>query len=280
MTTPTPVYLDYNATAPIHPQVADEVALALRLVGNPSSVHQAGRQARSVIEEARMRVARLVNANPSEIVFTSGGTEANAMAILGADAERLICMASEHSSVLEPAQHAGKPFETCPVDNDGLIRLDALRKALEAGGKALVCVQLANNETGVIQPVHEVARLVHEYDGLLHMDATQGVGKIPVDIATLGADFAALSAHKIGGPAGVGALIIRKGHDMPALLKGGGQESRRRSGTENLIGIAGFGEAAKIAREEISAYAGLARLRDEMEAAILDASDGKALIYG
>ncbi len=258
------VYLDYNASAPIRPEAAAALSEALGLAGNASSVHGFGRALRHRIETARKAAAALVGAAPAQVIFTSGGTEANNLALRG-DWARVLVSAGEHDS----ARQAVPEAEMIRLGPDGVLRLDSLDQALAAqGGPALVSVMLANNETGVIQPIARIAELVHGAGALLHCDAVQAAGKIPVDMAALGADLLSLSAHKLGGPQGVGALVVREGIDLPALLRGGGQERRRRAGTENAAGIAGFGAAAEAASRDLDKAAGLAALRDALEAQV------------
>jgi len=267
------VYLDYNATAPMRPEVIEAVTAALALGGNPSSVHEPGRRARRVIEDAREEVAALIQAAPEDIVFTSGGTESNALALYGAGRERILASAVEHASVLGNAA-----CDLVPVDGNGVVDLAALESMLDSR-PALVSVMLANNETGVIQPVAEAAEIAHRYGALVHCDAVQAAGKIPVDVTALGADLLSLAAHKLAGPKGVGALYVAPHVELRPLFAGGGQERRRRSGTENLSGIAGFGVAAKLARDHIGDYANLARLRDALEARVLKIAPG-AIVFG
>ena len=262
-----PVYLDYNATAKVRPEAAGAVALALELGGNPSSTHAAGRAARALIESARADVARLAGARPQAVTFVSGGTEANALAIhsaIEAGAERILVGATEHDAVRAPAEASGLPVEVWPVDGQGVADLDWLEARLAAGGRALVCLMAANNETGVIQPVTRAAALAHGAGAWLHVDAVQAAGKIEIDIEALGADTLALSAHKLGGPQGVGALIASPRIALARLQHGGGQERGRRSGTENTPGIAGFGVAASLALAEIPALAEQALWRDAL----------------
>ena len=261
------VYLDYNASAPIKPGVKDVVAGALDLVGNPSSVHGHGRAVRRAVEEARSKVAALVGAIPTRVVFTAGGTEANNLALRGFPGRRVIVSAVEHDSVLAAAPDAVQ----IPVDSDGVVDLAALERLLADGGPALVSLMLVNNETGVVQPVSEAARLAHAHGALLHCDAVQAAGRLPLDVGALGADLLTLSAHKIGGPAGVGALVLAEGVEPEPLLRGGGQERRRRAGTENLLGIVGFGAAAALAVADLPAAGDLAALRDGLEARALAA---------
>jgi len=273
-------YLDYNATAPASPAVREAVASALETGGNASSVHAAGRAARRMIEEAREAVARLVGGEAEEIVFTSGGTEANSLALGGPSAASLIVSAIEHDSVLAPARADPRPVFLCPVTADGAINLQALDRLLsEAPAPALVSLMLANNETGVIQPVAAAAERVHARGGLLHCDAIQGPGRLPVDLPGRGVDCASLSGHKIGAPPGVGALWMRDGLEIVPQLLGGGQERRRRAGTENLPGIAGFGAAAGEAENALEAAGDLAALRDRLEAGIRGIAP-EAAIFG
>ncbi len=247
------VYLDYNATARVRPEAAAAVAHALEVGGNPSSVHAAGRAARALVEQAREAVAAMIAAPVSTVIFTSGGTEANALAIesaVAAGARRLIVSAIEHDSVRETARAQGVAVETLPVTRDGIADLDWLRARLRAwdpaDGQPFVALMLANNETGVIQPVAEAAELVRAAGGWLHVDAVQAAGKMPIDSRALGADTLSVSAHKIGGPQGVGALTFGPRATMSRRQHGGGQERGRRGGTENVLGISGFGAAASI----------------------------------
>ena len=256
------VYMDCNATVPVRPAAARAVTAALTLAGNASSVHGFGRAARRAIEDAREQVAALVATAPETVVFTSGGTEANNLALAGTGRRRILVSAVEHDSVLAAVPAA----EILPVDESGLVRLDALADALAVdGAPALVSIMLANNETGVIQPVAEAAEVARRAGALIHCDAVQAAGKIDLDFDALGIDLLSLSAHKIGGPQGVGALVVGAGLDLAPSLRGGGQERRRRAGTENLPGIAGFGAAAEAAQEELAAAAGLADLRNDLE---------------
>jgi cysteine desulfurase len=252
---PDRVYLDWNATTPLRPEAREAMAAAWNLPGNPSSVHEEGRKARRVVEDARAAVAGAVGALPRNVVFTSGGTEANALALTpglrrgaGAPVQRLVVSAIEHASVLAGGRFAAEAISTVGVSGSGLVRLDRLREMPASGPPALVSVMLANNETGAIQPIAEVAEIVHAAGSLLHVDAIQGFGKIPFDINALNADLVAVSAHKIGGPKGVGALVWAEGvQGLEPLLRGGGQERGHRAGTENVAGIAGFGAAVKAA---------------------------------
>jgi len=255
-------YLDWNATAPVRPEAAAAVAAALTDRGNPSSVHRFGREARRIVNDAREAVAALVEARADEIVFTSGGTEANVLALEGFPARRILISAIEHDSVRGNAPDA----EVIPALADGRVDLDALDRMLAGDQRpALVSVMFANNETGVVQDVAEVARIAHRHSALYHCDAIQAAGKITVDVAALDIDLMTLSAHKLGGPMGSGALVVRSGLILRPLLRGGGQERRLRGGTENLPGIAGFGAAALAARNGLATYADTAKLRDEAQ---------------
>ena len=248
------VYLDWNATAPLRREAREAMAAAMEVVGNPSSVHAEGRRARGLMEDARAAIAAGVGAEPGNVIFTSGGTEANALALgkglqkSKQTIDRLIVSSIEHASVLAGGQFAPDRIARLPVPRSGVVDLDALRTMLVGAPPALVSVMLANNETGAIQPIAEVADLVHEAGGLLHVDAVQAFGKIDFTINGLNADLLSISAHKIGGPVGIGALILAPNQIGPhALIRGGGQERGRRAGTENVPAIAGFGAAAKAA---------------------------------
>lgn len=267
-------YLDHNATSPVRPEAWRAVADAMERVGNASSVHRFGRVARRSIEDAREIVAGFVGAVPGDVVFTSGGTEANNLAVRGVDKTRVLVSAVEHVSVLDAVPEA----ERIPVDGDGVVDLVALDRLLaEDNRPALICVMLANNETGVIQPVAEVAAIARKHGARVHCDAVQAAGRIAVDIRSLGADSLSLSAHKIGGPMGAGALVLACGVPLQGRQKGGGQESGRRAGTENLPGIAGFAAAA--AASDLTDQARLAGLRDRVEAETQRIGSG-VKIYG
>jgi len=271
------IYADYNATAPMRPEARDAMLAALDLgAANPSSVHLAGRAARAVVERARAQIGGAIGSRAEDILFTSGGTESLALAIQGAVAAldgkaTLIVSAIEHEAASKAAAHAGVPVETAYVLASGQVDLADLKTRLAAWDKALkgtpvLVLMLANNETGIVQPVAEAAAIVRGAGGLTVCDAVQGLGKVQVNAALLGADFIALSAHKIGGPQGVGALWHRAGAPLKALQYGGGQERGLRSGTENVAGIAGFGAAAEAAARDLPKYAALTKLRDAMEA--------------
>jgi cysteine desulfurase len=252
---PDRAYLDWNATTPLRPEARAAMAAAWDFCGNPSSVHAEGRQARRLVEEARAAIADAVGALPRNVVFTSGGTEANALALTpglrrgsGLPVERLLVSAIEHTSVLAGGRFPTEAIGTIGVTSAGLLDLDRLRAMLERGPPALVSVMLANNETGAVQPVAEAAEIVHAAGGLLHVDAIQALGKISFDINALNADLVTVSGHKIGGPKGVGAVALAEGvRGLEPWLRGGGQELGHRAGTENVAGIAGFGAAAKAA---------------------------------
>ncbi len=257
---PASVYLDYNATAPIRPEARAAAVCALDIGGNPSSVHASGRLARAAVEQARGEVAALVSASSDSVIFTSGGTEANALAItsaIAAGAKKPIVLMTEHDSTLNTATASGLWVEAWPVTSEGVADLDWLRDRLAGWGKAdgapFVALSLANHETGVIQPVAEIAALVREAGGWLHVDAVQAVGKIAVDMRALGADTLSLSGHKLGAPQGTGALIAGPRAKIARRQFGGGQERGLRAGTENLSGIAGFGAAADVVRRELEA---------------------------
>jgi cysteine desulfurase len=252
---PDRVYLDWNATTPLRPESRQAMAAAWDFCGNPSSVHAEGRQARRLVEEARAAIANAVGALPRNVVFTSGGTEANALALTpglrrrsGLPVERLLVSAIEHASVLAGGRFPAEAIGTIGVTSAGLLDLDRLRAKLKGGPPALVSVMLANNETGAVQPVAQAAEIVHAAGGLLHVDAIQALGKIPFDIKALNADLVTVSGHKIGGPKGVGAVALAEDvRGLEPLLRGGGQELGHRAGTENVAGIAGFGAAVKAA---------------------------------
>jgi cysteine desulfurase len=259
---PHAIYLDYNATAPVRPAVVEAMAAALAEIGNASSVHRFGRAQRAAVETAREQVARLVGARSEQVVFTAGGTEANNLALAGAGCDRVVISAIEHDSVLRAAPAA----DILPVQGDGVADLDVLAAILGRSDRpALLSLMLANNETGVIQPVAAAAQIAHAAGALVHCDAVQAIGKIAVDMHALGADYLSVSAHKFGGPQGVGALVLAEHAPLAAQLRGGGQERGRRAGTENVAAIVGFGIAAAAATAEMESMAKLAELRDELE---------------
>ena len=274
------VYFDHNATTPVAPSVAEVMVRALRDdFGNASSVHRFGQQAKALLDEARTAVATLIGAEPSELVFTSGGTEADNFALRGAaealeptGRRHLIASAIEHEAVLvtlKALARRGWTTTLLPVDATGIVRPEALEAAITSQ-TAVVSVMHANNELGTIQPVADLARIARAHGALFHTDAVQTVGKIPVDVRALGVDLLALSAHKFNGPKGAGALWIRRGTRMVPILTGGKHERARRAGTENVPAIAGLGAAARLARTEAPAKAAhVAALRDRLESEIL-----------
>jgi len=270
-----PAYLDYNATAPLLPEVRAAVSAHLDTYGNPSSIHGAGRQARAAVEQARDAVAAMVNAKSAQVIFTSGGTEANALALRGSARTLLFASAVEHPSVLA---HIAVE-NVIPVDSGGMIDLAALEAGLAAApAPALVAVMLANNETGVVQPIERLVEIARRHNAWVHCDAVQAPGKMSIDLEALGVDSLSLSAHKLGGLKGSGALVLRPGADVAALHVGGGQERRRRAGTENVLGIVGFGAAAAQEKRLRAAAAQTQGLRDELEATIKQTPGAK--IYG
>ena len=268
------IYLDHNATTPLRPQARAAILAALDGGGNPSSIHAQGRAARALVESARRTIANKLGVLPAMVIFTGVGTEANNFAIKGADVERIVISAIEHSCVLEAAKATGKPVETVPVTKQGVIDLDALENTLMQGeGKALVCLMLASNETGAVQPVRQAAAIAAKHGALIHTDAVQAFGKQPVNFGLLGVDMMTLSAHKLGGPQGVGALIVRDGVVLEKFIHGGGQELGRRGGTENVAGIAGFAAAAEVATDAIGEkQSGIKALRDLFESKLQEVS--------
>ena len=288
------VYLDWNASAPLRAEARDVLAAALELTGNPSSVHGEGRAARGLVEQAREQVAALVGADPRNVIFTSGGTEANALALtpsieVGSDRrlfDRLLVSAIEHPSVLAGGRFPAAAVERVQVDANGAIDLVALEQRLAelgaAGSRALVSVMAANNETGVIQPIAQVAEIAHRHGAVRHVDAVQAAGRMPLDINALGADLLTLSAHKIGGAKGAGALVKRDEalHFADPLIRGGGQERGARAGTENVAAIAAFGAAAAAVKATLSAdIPQMAALRERLEGGIR-ALTPDAVIFG
>ena len=270
-------YLDYNATAPVLPEVLSAVTADIACFGNPSSVHAAGRRARAVVEDAREAIAAMVNASVQHVVFTSGGTEANALAMRGlaGGCAAVLASAIEHPSVLA---HVGE--NRIAVDHNGIIDLADLERQLSTGpSPALIAVMLANNETGIVQPVAQAAELARKYGARIHCDAVQAAGKIPIDMRALGVDSLSLSAHKFGGLKGAGALVIRAGVDLAADMLGGGQERRRRAGTENVPGIVGFGAAARAVTKLLANMPRIEGLRADMER-FVSHSAPQARIFG
>ena len=282
------IYFDHNATTPVDPAVAETIARVMtNEFGNASSVHHFGQRAKAILDEARSAVAALIAAEPSEIVFTSGGTESDNFALRGvAEAleptgrRHLIASSIEHEAVLVTLRalaRRGWRITLLPVDQTGIVDPEALRAAM-ADDTVLVSVMHANNEIGTIQPVVELARIAHDRGALFHTDAVQSVGKIPVDVAALGVDFLSLSAHKFNGPKGVGALWIKRGSRVTSILTGGKHERNRRAGTENVPGIAGLGVAAQLAKKKLTGEAArLGSLRNRLEEAILAKVPGTAI---
>jgi cysteine desulfurase len=274
------IYLDHNATTPVDRAAADAMMRSLEhLFGNASSVHYYGQQAKAAIDDARSAVAALIGAEPAEVIFTSGGTEADNFAIRGvaealepAGRKHLITSGIEHEAVLNTFKALAKRgwrTTVLPLDASGIVAPDRLREAI-TGDTALVSIMHANNEIGTIQPIAELATIAHTHGALLHTDAVQSAGKIPVDVRALGVDLLALSGHKFYGPKGIGALWVRRGVRLSPFLSGGKQERNRRAGTENVPGAIGMGVAAGLARQKMDAEAGrLSTLRDRLENGIL-----------
>jgi cysteine desulfurase len=282
------VYLDYNATTPLAPEAVEAVVSATRdLFGNASSVHHFGQQAKAALDGARSSVAALVGGDPTEIVFTSGGTEADNLAIRGAaeaaepsGRRHLVASAIEHEAVLNTLKglaRRGWRTTLVPVDHSGIVSADHVREAI-TDETALVSVMHANNEIGTIQPIAEIAALAHQHGALMHTDAVQSAGKIPIDVQRLGVDLLALSAHKVNGPKGAGALWVKRGTRMMPILTGGKHERGRRAGTENTPALAGFGVAARLATAKMPGEsARVAALRDRLESSVLAAVPGTAV---
>ena len=278
-------YFDHNASSPLRPEAREAMVSALDLSGNASSVHAEGRAARALMEDAREQVARLIGADTAQVVFTSGGTEANVLALSpgwlgklpGFDPARasLFTSAIEHASVHQGGGFAHSRITRLPVTRDGVVNLDTARDVIanqvaENAAPFMVSVMSANNETGAIQPVEELGKIVRDAGGVLHCDAAQSVGRIPLDVRAVGADLVSVSAHKFGGPKGVGALIVARDelHDPASVMHGGGQERGRRAGTENIAAIAGFGAAAEAVMQELETGTGIGAvdtLRDRLE---------------
>ncbi|MEM7329376.1 MAG: cysteine desulfurase family protein [Pseudomonadota bacterium] len=281
------IYADYNATAPLRPEARTAMLAALDVGANPSSVHGPGRAARKLLEAARNQVSVAIGARAQDVIFTSGGTEANALALNGIVAQlsgkcTLLVSAIEHEAVVKNAGYAGAAIETAYVTSEGVIDLDWLRSRLAEwdavrDGIPILALMMANNETGIIQPVSAAAAMVRDAGGLTHCDAVQGLGKIMVNVNLLGVDYLALSAHKIGGPQGVGALWVRSGAPLKPVLFGGGQERSLRSGTENLSGIAGFGAATEASVLDMPRLQAMAADRDDMEKSLINAG---ARVFG
>jgi len=279
-------YFDHNASSPLRPEAREAIADAFGLVGNASSVHAEGRAARAVIEDAREQVARLCGAHTAQVVFTSGGTESNVIALrpdwlsklpgYAPGEARLFTSAIEHPSAYQGGGFRAEQITRLPVTGDGVVDLDAAKERISGhadDAPFMVSVMSANNETGAVQPIGELGEIVRAAGGVLHCDAVQTVGRMPVDVTTLGADLVSVSAHKFGGPKGAGALIVVRDelHNPAPVMHGGGQERGRRAGTENFPAIAGFGAAAQAVQREFDAGEGIAAveaLRDRLEAGL------------
>jgi cysteine desulfurase len=286
-------YLDYNATAPLRPEARDAMLCVIDEVGNASSIHAEGRGARAQIESARRQIAALVGAAPDDVILTSGGSEANALALRGAiqaaaaageRITRLIVSSIEHDSILANASACeeitpGLRVVTCPVTSQGIVDIAEFKRILGEGkGRALVSVMAANNETGVVQPLSDVIAVARAHDALVHSDAVQMAGKLPVNFADLGLDYMTISAHKLGGPQGAGALIARQGAPLARQIAGGGQEFGRRAGTENVVAIAGFGAAALAALRGLSLWSTRRDWRDALERRLKAANPGAVVV--
>lgn len=276
------IYLDHNATAPLRPSARAAMLEAMDVFGNASSVHAEGRRARAIVEETREIIADIVGARPSEVVFVSGATEANNW-VVGAGWDTILAADVEHDSARAPIAASAARHVVIPVAENGEADLGRIADHVLVGsrtlGRDLVVLQLANSETGVIQDVAAAAEFCAAHDVWIHTDATQCPGRIPVDFHALGVDTMAISAHKFGGPKGIGALIVRAGRDIGALMRGGGQETRRRAGTENVAAIAGFGAAAREAKADLAAIARLRAMRDGLEARMIEAVPD-AVVFG
>jgi cysteine desulfurase len=276
-------YLDWNATAPLSAPARAAMIAALALTGNASSVHAEGRRARALIEDARDAVAALVGAAPADVVFTSGATEANATVLAGAW-DTIFLTAVEHDSVLAAAKTQTGQIVDLPIGADGCIEIDAVARIISQVpaplGRAVLSLQLANNETGIVQPVADVAAVARVHGVLMHSDAVQAPGRMALDVGRLGVDFLSISAHKFGGPKGIGALVRQAGAPLPALLVGGGQERSRRAGTENIAAIAGFGAAAVQALRDLTAIDQQRARRDTLERRVLQLTPSAVILGG
>jgi len=271
------IYLDYNASAPVKPAIRTAVMEAMERHGNPSSVHRFGRIAKRHVEEARASVAAFAGVKPAQVIFTSGGTETNNMALRALSGANIITSSIEHDSILACVADA----QRMPVTAEGLIDLAMAEKILKsAPPRSIVSVMLVNNETGVIQPVEDIARLTKACGHIIHTDAVQAAGRLPLDFAALGVDMLTLSAHKIGGPKGIGALIVAEKLALQSMIKGGGQEMNRRAGTENVPGIVGFGVAAQLAADDLLDMPRLTAMRDELQARLQEIGGEDAVVLG
>lgn len=266
----TKIFLDHNSTTKVKPEVLAKMNELYQLSLNSSSVHYYGRLAQKYVEEARKSLQSLLNANNYRVIFLSGGTEANNLAIFGGDYQKILFSAIEHDSIYS-ARPRNAEIIIINTDKNGIIDLDDVKAKLEtvADGNFLLSVMIANNETGALQPVKEIAKLVHQKHGLIHSDIIQGVGKIAIDLEDLNLDFASVSAHKIGAAQSLGALLVRKNLDIKPMIFGGGQEGGARSGTLNTAAIAGFGVACDLAKDDINQFQKIAKLRDYLENSLL-----------
>ncbi len=281
MNTTKAVYLDYNATAPIRPEVKQAVSEAMEHIGNPSSVHGFGRTIRKHVEAARDQLAQAINADPKDVTFTSGATESNNMVLRGVDADRIYVSSIEHPSLIDSAQSMSS-VQIIPCQSNGVIDLEWLKAELDqhSGNKILISVMWVNNETGVIQPIEDIISIAKAQGNVLvHTDAVQALGRMPIDVQALGCDFISFSAHKIGGLSGIGALIYDHDLHLNKIIEGGGQEKRRRSGTENHIGIISFGVAAEYAIRDLERFQAMDDWRIEAEKEIKD-NVSEAIIFG
>ncbi len=273
------IYLDYNATAPIRESVMEKVLSAMKVEGNPSSVHGPGRRAKAIVEEARTQVAALVNARARDIVFTSGGTEANNAVLRATGAKTLIISEIEHDCVLAAAKASGLATKFIKVDANGVVSVDHLKSILaEDPEKPLVSVMMANNEAGVVQPIQQIVEIAKGYGASVHCDAVQAAGRLEIDFTNLGLDYLTLSSHKIGGPQGVGAVVLAPTAPLNAFITGGGQELGRRSGTENVSGTAGFGVAAIEALSDIHQTSKIKVLKDRLETALRESANDVIIV--
>jgi cysteine desulfurase len=272
------IFLDYNSTTKIAPEALAAMLKAYELPLNNSSIHELGRHAKKLVEDARNQLKKLLNAQNYEVIFTSSSTEATNTVFAGCDVRKIIFSQIEHASVFSCRPQNKEIIEVGALEN-GLIDLADLEKKLPDDGNFLTSAMLANNETGAIQPIIEIAKLTHQKGGLFHCDLVQAIGKIPVDLEELNVDFASVSAHKFHGPQGVGALLFRKGLDLKPLIFGSKQEKSKRAGTMNVAGIAGFGAACEVAAKKISAYESVKKLRDALEEKIKKIGGDDVMIF-
>jgi cysteine desulfurase len=273
-----PIYLDYAATTPVKPEVIKAMTAVMEMHGNASSVHGYGRAARDKVETARAIISSRYNTKPAQVVFTSGATEANNAALHAYKNRPIIISSIEHPSVMQTAHVGGQP-NIVQVSDSGVINLNHLEDVLKANPQSIVSIMLVNNETGVVQPVKEACALAKQYGAVVHCDAVQGAGRIKIDFKDLGVDMLSISAHKLGGPQGVGALIIAENIKPEPFITGGSQEQRRRAGTENVAGIVGFGAAVSMLDADIAMAGEWAAWRDNFEAQIIKVAP-KATVFG